>query len=199
MNGARTVSATPAAMRITSTQTTQLLSQTPVAAPRAMFAHSQLNHTTAETENATDANWSMPGLIMMAAWRNFGTGMIIFLAGLQAVPWMLHEAAAIDGANGWQRFWRVTLPQLRPTLFLVLTLGLIGTWQVFDQIYVLSRGAPANTTLTPAYLSYSTSFIGKEWGQGSAIAFLLFVVIVVLTLVQRWLLKEKDGKRRSRR
>ncbi|MEW2504141.1 MULTISPECIES: sugar ABC transporter permease [unclassified Amycolatopsis] len=142
---------------------------------------------------------AMCSIIVLVVWTTTGGFMLMFYAALQNLPPSVDEAAVIDGANGWQRFWRVTLPQLRPTLFLVLTLGLIGTWQVFDQIYVLSRGAPANTTLTPAYLSYSTSFIGKEWGQGSAIAFLLFVVIVVLTLVQRWLLKEKDGKRRSRR
>jgi multiple sugar transport system permease protein len=117
--------------------------------------------------------------------------MLMFYAALQNLPPSVDEAALIDGATAWQRFWRVTLPQLRPTLFLVLTLGLIGTWQVFDQVYVLSRGNPANTTLTPAYLSYSTSFVGHQWGQGAAIAFLLFVVIVAFTLVQRWVLRER--------
>jgi multiple sugar transport system permease protein len=127
-------------------------------------------------------------------WTTTGGFMLMFYAALQNLSTDVDEAAMIDGATAWQRFWRVTLPQLRPTLFLVLTLGLIGTWQVFDQVYVLSRGAPANTTLTPAYLSYSTSFIGKQWGQGAAIAFLLFVVIVVFTLVQRWALRERSGK-----
>lgn len=134
---------------------------------------------------------AMCSIIVLVVWTSTGGFMLMFYAALQNLPPSVDEAALIDGAGPWQRFWRVTLPQLRPTLFLVLTLGLIGTWQVFDQVYVLSRGEPAKTTLTPAYLSYSTSFIGKEWGQGSAIAFLLFVVIVLFTLGQRWLLREK--------
>ena len=85
----------------------------------------------------------------------------------------------VDGANAWQRFRHVTLPMLRPTLFTVLTLGLIGTWQVFDQIYTGTQGGPAKTTLTPAYLSYKTAFNNQNWGQGAAIAFVLFAIIVV--------------------
>ncbi|WP_253774260.1 carbohydrate ABC transporter permease [Goodfellowiella coeruleoviolacea] len=135
---------------------------------------------------------AMCSIIILVVWTSTGGYMLMFYAALQNIPVSLDEAALIDGATPVQRFWRITVPQLRPTLFLVLTLGLIGTWQVFDQVYVMSRGAPANTTLTPAYLSYSTSFIGKQWGQGSAIAFMLFVLIVALTLVQRWILRERD-------
>ncbi|WIY06516.1 sugar ABC transporter permease [Amycolatopsis mongoliensis] len=134
---------------------------------------------------------AMCSIIVLVVWTSTGGFMLMFYAALQNLPPSVDEAALIDGATAWQRFWRVTLPQLRPTLFLVLTLGLIGTWQVFDQVYVLSRGNPANTTLTPAYLSYSSSFIGHQWGQGAAIAFLLFVVIVAFTLVQRWALRER--------
>ena len=82
--------------------------------------------------------------------------MLMFLAALQDIPADVDEAAAVDGANRWQTFRTVTLPMLRPTLFLVITLGLIGTWQVFDQVYVMSQGNPAKTTLTPAFLSYRT-------------------------------------------
>jgi multiple sugar transport system permease protein len=85
---------------------------------------------------------------------------------------------------------------LRPALFLVLTLGLIGTWQIFDQVYIMSQGNPAKTTLTPAYLSYTTSFNDQQWGQGAAIAFILFAIIVVLTILQRFALRERDGGRR---
>jgi multiple sugar transport system permease protein len=134
---------------------------------------------------------AMCSIIVLVVWTSTGGFMLMFYAALQNLPPSVDEAALIDGATPWQRFWRVTLPQLRPTLFLVLTLGLIGTWQVFDQVYVLSRGNPANTTLTPAYLSYSSSFIGHQWGQGAAIAFLLFLVIVAFTLVQRWVLRER--------
>jgi multiple sugar transport system permease protein len=118
--------------------------------------------------------------------------MLMFYAALQNLPASVDEAAMIDGASRWQAFWRVTLPQLRPTLFLVLTLGLIGTWQVFDQIYVLGKGAPGGTTLTPAFLSYVESFANGNWGQGAAISFMLFAIIVVLTLVQRFALREKS-------
>ena len=101
----------------------------------------------------------------------------------------------IDGADRWQRFRYVTLPLLKPTMFLVLTLGLIGTWQVFDQIYVMSQGSPAKTTLTPAFLSYRTAFRDFEYGTGAAISFVLFLLIVVLTLLQRWLMRESDEAR----
>jgi multiple sugar transport system permease protein len=135
----------------------------------------------------------------MAVFTTSGTFMLLFLAALQNLGGDITEAAMMDGASAWQRFWRITLPQLRPTLFTVLTLGLIGCWQVFDQIYTGTRGAPGKTTLTPAYLSYQTSFVNQEWGQGAAIAFILFVIIVVFTLFQRWVLRERAvSKRRMR-
>lgn len=134
--------------------------------------------------------------IIMAVFTTSGTFMLLFLAALQNIAGEVQEAAMVDGANAWQRFWRVTLPQLRPTLFTVLTLGLIGCWQVFDQIYTGTRGQPAKTTLTPAYQSYQASFINQDWGQGAAIAFILFVIIIVFTLLQRWALHERAVPRR---
>lgn len=98
----------------------------------------------------------------------------------------------VDGANRRQRFMNVTVPHLRPTIFLVLTLGIIGTWQVFDQMYVMTQGGPAKTTLTPAYLSYAAAFRQQQWGQGAAIAFILFALIFLLTSIQRYLLRDKD-------
>lgn len=139
---------------------------------------------------------AMSAYILMAVFTTSGTFMLLFLAGLQNIGGDVDEAAMMDGANGWQRFWRVTLPQLRPTLFTVLTLGLIGCWQVFDQIYTGTRGAPSKTTLTPAYLSYQTAFQNQEWGQGAAIAFVLFVIIVAFTLLQRWVLRDRAVSRR---
>jgi multiple sugar transport system permease protein len=136
---------------------------------------------------------AMTVIIILAIWTTSGTFMLIFLAALQNIPAEIEEAAIMDGTNAWQRMRRITLPMLRPTLFLVLTLGLIGTWQVFDQVYIMSQGNPAGTTLTPAYLSYVTSFGNQQWGQGAAISFLLFGIIVVLTLLQRFLLRERKG------
>jgi multiple sugar transport system permease protein len=134
---------------------------------------------------------AMCAIISLVVWTTSGTFMLMFLAALQNIPSQLDEAGLIDGATRWQRFRFITLPQLRPTMFLVLTLGLIGTWQVFDQIYVMSQGNPAKTTLTPAYLSYRTAFRDLDYGSGAAISFVLFLIIVVLTLLQRRALRER--------
>ena len=139
-------------------------------------------------------------LISMAVFTTSGTFMLLFIAALQNLSGEVEEAAMMDGTSGWQRFRLVTLPQLRPTLFTVLTLGLIGTWQVFDQVYTGSKGAPGKTTLTPAFLSYQAGFINQQWGQAAAIAFILFAIIVALTLFQRFVLRERGvSKRRMRR
>lgn len=135
---------------------------------------------------------AMSAFIMMAIFTTSGTFMLLFIAALQNIGPEIHEAAMLDRANAWQRFRYVTLPMLRPTLFTVLTLGLIGTWQVFDQIYTGTRGGPAKTTLTPAYLSFNAAFNQQDWGEGAAIAFILFAIIVFFTLVQRWALRDKD-------
>ena len=136
---------------------------------------------------------AMCSIIMLVVWTTSGTFMLMFLAALQNVPVALEEASRLDGATRWQRLRYVTLPSIRPTLFLVLTLGIIGSWQVFDQIYVMSQGDPAKTTLTPAYLSYRTAFRDFDYGTGAAISFVLFSIIILLTVGQRWLLRERDG------
>ncbi|WP_341360736.1 sugar ABC transporter permease [Georgenia sp. M64] len=141
---------------------------------------------------------AMSVFIIMAVFTTSGTFMLLFIAALQAISADVEEAAVMDGATAWQRFWYVTLPMLRPTLFTVITLGLIGCWQVFDQIYTGTQGGPAKTTLTPAYLSYQASFEQNQWGRGAAIAFVLFAIIVVFTAIQRWILRERDTPRRKR-
>ncbi|HEX6946209.1 MAG TPA: sugar ABC transporter permease [Acidimicrobiia bacterium] len=141
---------------------------------------------------------AMTAYILMAVFTTSGTFMLLFLAGLQNVGHDVQEAAMIDGATSWQRFWKVTFPLLRPTLFTVLTLGLIGTWQVFDQIYAGTAGDPGKTTLTPAFLSYQRAFVQQGWGQGAAMAFILFVIILVFTGFQRWVLRERTPKPKGR-
>jgi multiple sugar transport system permease protein len=111
--------------------------------------------------------------------------MLIFVAALQDMPIQVYEAAALDGATAWQTFRKITLPLLRPVTFFVVTLGLIGTFQVFDQIYVMSSGGPAKTTLTIAYLVYREGFRNSAMGIGAAIAIILFVLIFVITFIQR--------------
>lgn len=139
---------------------------------------------------------AMGAFIILAIFTTGGTFMLLFLAALQNLGGDVEEAAMMDGANARQRFFRVTLPQLRPTLFTVITLGLIGCWQVFDQIYTGTKGAPSKTTLTPAYLSYTAAFNNQQWGQGAAIAFILFAIIIVFTIVQRIVLTEKKVSKR---
>ncbi len=142
---------------------------------------------------------AMSAFILMAIFTTSGTFMLLFLAALQNISGEVQEAAMMDGANGWQRFWRVTLPQLKTTLFTVLTLGLIGAWQIFDQIYTGTQGGPAKTTLSPAYLSYQAAFTNQEWGQGAAIAFILFVIIILFTLLQRFILRDRPVSARRMR
>ncbi|GIH04822.1 ABC transporter permease [Rhizocola hellebori] len=132
---------------------------------------------------------AMSTVMILAIWTTTGTFMLMFLAGLQNIPEELDEAALIDGATGRQRFFKVTLPLMRPTLFLVLTLGIIGTWQVFDQIYAMTAGGPQKTTLTPSYLIYREGFENSAMGRAAAIAFILFVVILLFTGLQRLALR----------
>ena len=138
-------------------------------------------------------------IIILVVWTTTGTFMLMFLAALQNLPVDVDEAAALDGVSPWQKLRLVTIPMLRPVIFLVTTLGLIGTWQVFDQIYVMGKGAPAGTTMTPAFLSYNQSFKSFKYGSGAAMAFVVFLIIVVLTWFQRRLLDEDRVPRRNRR
>lgn len=140
---------------------------------------------------------AMSSLIMLAIFTTSGTFMLLFLAALQSIGAEIDEASLMDGAGPVRKFFSITVPMLRPTLFTVLTLGLIGSWQVFDQIYVLGGTSAGGTISTPAYLAYRSSFVDLEWGQGAAIAFILFLFIIVLTLLQRWALAERGPKRRS--
>jgi len=139
---------------------------------------------------------AMTAFVILAIFTTSGTFMLLFLAALQNLSDDVDEAAMMDGASARQRFFRVTLPQLRPTLFTVITLGLIGCWQVFDQIYTGTHGNPSKTTLTPAYLSYTAAFNNQQWGQGAAIAFILFVIIIFFTIIQRIVLAEKRVSKR---
>lgn len=142
---------------------------------------------------------AMTTLIILAVFTTSGTFMLLFLAALQNIGAEIDEAALMDGAGPFRKFFSVTLPMLKPTLFTVLTLGLIGTWQLFDQIALTGRGAPGKTLLTPAYLAYDTSFKGLNWGEGAAISFILFAIIVALTLLQRFVLRDRDVGRRAER
>jgi multiple sugar transport system permease protein len=131
---------------------------------------------------------TMVSIMLLATWTTAGTMMLIFLAALQDIPVQLHEAASVDGASRWQQFRKITLPLLRPTTFFIITIGLISTFQVFDQIYVISSGGPAGTTNTVAWIAYRNAFKDSLAGLGAATAFTLFVIVMIFTLIQRRLL-----------
>ncbi len=141
---------------------------------------------------------AMSAFMLMGVFTTSGTFMLLFLAALQSISADVDEAAMVDGATAFQRFRLITVPMLRPTVTTVVTLGLIGCWQVFDQIYTGTQGGPGKTTLTPAYLSYDAAFISNQWGRGAAIAFILFAIIVVFALLQRFLQRERGVPRRRR-
>jgi multiple sugar transport system permease protein len=135
----------------------------------------------------------------MAVFTTSGTFMLLFLAALQNIDESVNEAAALDGASEWKKFKHITVPMIRPTIFTIVTLGLIGTWQIFDQIYVGTQGGPLNTTLTPAFLSFNTSFNQNNWGVGAALAFILFAIIVFFTILTRLATRNPDRVPRRRR
>jgi len=133
--------------------------------------------------------WAMPALIIMAVWKNLGFNMVIFLAGLQGIPAQLYEAASIDGANGWHRFRYITVPMLAPTTFFVLVISVIGSFQVFDLAFVLTKGGPGEATNTMVMYIYNQAFQFFHMGYAAAIAWVLFGIIFVITLVQTQLQK----------
>jgi multiple sugar transport system permease protein len=131
-----------------------------------------------------DDTLAMPAVIFMSVWRSAGFNTVLFLAGLQGVPQEYYEAAQIDGANGWRRFLHITVPLVSPTTFFVVVNGLIGSWQVFDQVYILTRGGPHLTTVTVVYLIYSNGFEWFKTGYAAALAYGLFLIIMAFTAVQ---------------
>ncbi|WP_455356661.1 carbohydrate ABC transporter permease [Streptomyces sp. SYSU K217416] len=135
--------------------------------------------------------WALPSLIGMTAWRNMGTLMVIFLAGLQNVPPELHEAAVVDGAGPWQRFRRITVPLLRPTLLLGAVLLSVAYLQFFEESYVMTQGGPLDSTLSVSYFTYNQFGFGK-YAYASAASYVLFTVIAALSMIQFRLLRSKD-------
>ena len=130
-----------------------------------------------------DPHWAMPTIIAFAVWKNFGYNMIIFLAGLQAIPLDLYEAARIDGASAWRQFRHITLPMLGPTLLMVGILTVSGYFQLFAEPYVMTEGGPLQSTTSVLYLMYDEGFKWWNLGSASAVAFLLFVIMFAVTVL----------------
>jgi multiple sugar transport system permease protein len=131
----------------------------------------------------TDTRWALPSLMVMTTWRGLGLQMIIFLAGLQAIPNELYEASAVDGAGPWQRFWRITFPLLRPTLLFSAVVASIGLMQIFDEPFVMTQGGPLDSTVTVAFHAYNQFSFGN-YGYTAAMSYILFLVIAGLTVLQ---------------
>jgi len=138
-----------------------------------------------------DPAWAMPTIIAFAVWKNFGYNMVIFLAGLQSIPEDLYEAARIDGAGAWRQFRHVTLPMLGPVLLLVGILTMSGYFQLFAEPYVMTQGGPLESTKSVLYLMYDEGFKWWNLGNASAVAFLLFVLMVAVTSALLWFARRK--------
>ena len=127
---------------------------------------------------------ALPAILLFVAWKSFGYNMIIFLAALQAVPRDLEDAARVDGAGAWMRFCHVTLPAIAPTVLLVAILTVAGMFQLFAEPYVMTQGGPARSTVTVLYFMFEEGFKWWNLGSGAAVAFILFLCILVVTLIQ---------------
>jgi multiple sugar transport system permease protein len=141
--------------------------------------------------------WAMVAVIILNLWKNVGFTAVIYLAGLQAIPPELYEAAEVDGAGAWAKFWHVTVPMVSPTTFFVVIMSLIWAFQVFEEAYIMTKGGPAFATTTMVYYIYLNAFKWFNMGKAAAIAWLLFAVIFVFTLFQiryqrRWVHYEAD-------
>ena len=139
-----------------------------------------------------NSDYAMPAIIIMAIWKNFGYNMIIFVAGLQSIPEQLYEAAKIDGANEWQKFYNITMPMLSQTTIFVCIITMIGYFQLFSEPYVMTQGGPLNSTLSIVLLMYQHGFKWWSMGYSVSIAFMLFVIIYAVTLFQLKWQKKKE-------
>jgi multiple sugar transport system permease protein len=146
-----------------------------------------------------DVGWALPALILINIWFSFGAQMVIYLAGIKGIPQELYEVAQIDGADQWSKFRHVTIPMLSPTIFLNLVLGIIGAMQVFDIPYVMTRGGPNDSTRTYMLHLYNRGWVEIQMGSASAMGWILFLIIMAITLLvvrssQAWVYYE--GERR---
>ena len=129
-----------------------------------------------------DSAWALPSIILMSVW-GVGSNMLLYLAGLQGIPTQLYEAATIDGANAWRRLVHITVPMLTPTIFFNVVMGLIGGFQFFTEAYIMTGGGPNNATLSMVLYLYRKAFQQTRFGLASAVAWVLFAIIVVFTLL----------------
>ncbi|HEX7013087.1 MAG TPA: sugar ABC transporter permease [Steroidobacteraceae bacterium] len=140
-----------------------------------------------------DPNWAMPAIVILAVWKNFGYNMIILLAALQNIPDDLYEAARIDGASSWQMFRHITLPGIGPVLLLVSILTMAGYFQLFAEPYVMTEGGPLQSTMSVLYFMYEEGFKWWSLGRASAVAFLLFIIMLTVTVLQLRIGRQREA------
>jgi multiple sugar transport system permease protein len=126
----------------------------------------------------------MFSVVIVSVWKNAGYYMIMILSGLLSIPSDCYEAAKIDGAHGWKKFWYITWPLLSPTMFMVTILAVISSFQVFDLVYVMTQGGPGDSTSVLVYRIYQEGFKNMNMGYASAMAYFLFLIILIFTLIQ---------------
>ena len=134
----------------------------------------------------TDTRWVLPSIVLVSVWWNVGYNMVLLLAGLQNIPESYYEAAKIDGAGKWQIFKSITIPMLSPTLFFVLIMTMISSFQVFDQAFVMTSGGPVKASYTFVYHIYQNAFVDFKMGQACASSVILFFIILIITLIQMY-------------
>jgi multiple sugar transport system permease protein len=132
----------------------------------------------------SSTDWALPALILTSVWRDMGYYMVLFLAGLQTIPAELYEAARMDGAGPWSRFWHITLPGLRPTTFFVMVMLTIASFKVFDLVQVMTEGGPGRSTLVLSQLVFREGITQGRFGYASAISLALFAICLIITMVQ---------------
>jgi len=132
----------------------------------------------------SDPTWAMPAILIVTIWKDLGFATVIFLAGLQATPRDLYEAAKVDGAGAWWRFRSVTLPMLSPIVFFLGVTSILNTFQSFDIIHTLTRGGPANATNTLIYYLYEQGFVGFKAGRAGVVAVVIFAILFIITVIQ---------------
>jgi multiple sugar transport system permease protein len=138
-----------------------------------------------------NSQWAFPAIMLMSIWQGAGFQMLIFLAGLQEIPEILYEAATIDGANKWRKFWNITLPQLRNTTTFVLISTTILALRLFDQIKIMTNGGPNDSTYTVILHLYNSGFSKQRVGYASAITVVFFLIVLAISIVQRLILREE--------
>ena len=137
--------------------------------------------------------WALPAVMFLSVWQGVGVQMVILLAGLQAIPETLYEAAALDGAGRWSRFWHVTLPQLRNPLIFVILVTAILSFRVFDQIRIMTRGGPNDASTTVVYEAVRAGFDRAQAARGAAMTVIFFVIVLAVTLILRHFLRHEGA------